>query len=596
MLTEQEVSQGLCADQFRKTLILNQETHTWTLEGKILTFITSDEGLAWTSVSELTDVDFGEDDEEVKPSLDLTGSISSKGPTDAIGDVGDSGSLAKQLRFAHRSTSGRFLPRRVPDPARVSTLRKSVRAASALVPSPSVSDKNSAICQTTPFLETGSAHSNSLSRTPIQSSSRSGLVVLIKRRAKVTQTESSEQSSIQTTNTDRPNIAPSATATVPPPSNILKRVSRPSSRKKEMENAARFAKRRRIDEFERPSIHQVPRSSTNGPESNGVPDDWDTHRANSLRVEVSTQTMSMPIATEQGTQTDDTRIGSEVNAVRDRVIPDSTCMTTATITNRTTTDVAIQAEVNPLRDDNGHQTEGSGVVDGCAAEIQNNLTLAVDNLVSSRMISLTRALKQSSEPGPTSGSGTNRSSLTLCESSAVSSTKGASGMDRHLVNGLFDEVRLLREESHAREQKTREDMRELRHLHNVEVDSLRRRLAYLESQSHEQVVSHCDTRRAAGEPFRGQSHISGNSTTIPPRLENKHYHFPDDDIPSSSFGVRSLRSPGPPVPGPFSIGNGFSGRFHSTRNGNDMDEESPLPSKAQRKSHIISFSRPSVTG
>jgi len=553
----------------------------------MLSFIISDEGPAWTSVSELTDVDFGEDDEEVKPPLDLMGSTSVEGPTEPF----DSYSLDKRPRFTPRSSSGRFLPRKVPDPTRVSTLRKSTRTASALVPSPSVSNANSAIRQTTSLPETGLSQGNSSSQTPIQSNSRSGLVVLIKRRAQVTQTESSEQSSIQTAKADRSDIAPSVTdPTQPvPPSNILKRVSR-LRRKKESENAT-SAKRRRIDEFDltQHSLQQAPRSLTNGPESNGIPYDSNTQRTNSIRVEVSAQTtVSMPITIEQGTQT-------EVNTVRDRAIRDSTRMPTATIANKITADVAIQAELNPLRDDKGHQM-GRGIVDGCTAEIQNNLTLVVDNLVSSRMISLTRALKQSSEPGPTSGSGTNSSSLTLCESSALSSTKGASGMDRQLVNGLFDEVRLLRVESHAREQKTREEMRALRHLHNVEVDSLRRRLAYLESQSHEQVVRDCDTRRA-GEPFRGQTHISGNSTAIPPRLGDKHYHFPDDDIPSSSFDVRSLRSPDHPVPGPFSNGNGLSGRFLSTmRNGNDMDEDSPLPSKAQRKSHIIAFSRPSAIG
>ena len=336
-------------------------------------------------------------------------------------------------------------------------------------------------------------------------------------------------------------------------------------------------------------------AATNASKPNGVPY---TQRANFLHEDSVQTTPTIPIAIEQGTQTD-VCIGSEMNVDRDVMRRDSTAMPAATAT-KATADIAIQAELIPLRDVNSLKNPRNGIMEGYTTEIQNDLSLVVDNLVSSRLVSLMRALKQSSEPTPTLGSGTDSSSPTLCENSAlVSTSRGASGTDHNLVNGLFDEMRLLREEAHSREQRTREEMRALRYLHNAEVDSLRRRLAYLESQSHDQPVKGCDTRRAAAEPsYRsGQTHqSSGNRSTIPPRLGDKQHHFPDDQMPSSSI-VGSLRSPDPPVPEPFSNGNGFSGRLFSTnRSRNDMEQDSPLPSKTQRKSHIIAFSRPSAIG
>jgi hypothetical protein len=180
---------------------------------------------------------------------------------------------------------------------------------------------------------------------------------------------------------------------------------------------------------------------------------------------------------------------------------------------------------------------GNGIVDGCTAEIQNNLSLVVDNLVSSRMISLTRALKQSSEPGPLRGVALIvprppcAKVLPFPRPGELLVWTATWSMDCSTRSGCFARKHMPENKGH------REEMRALRHLHNVEVDSLRRRLAYLESQSHEQVVR--DSGKA-GEVLGGETAYNGNRPTMPPRLGDKHYHFPDDDIPSSSFDVRSL--------------------------------------------------------
>jgi hypothetical protein len=73
---------------------------------------------------------------------------------------------------------------------------------------------------------------------------------------------------------------------------------------------------------------------------------------------------------------------------------------------------------------------------------------------------------------------------------------------------------------------------------------------------------------------------------MPSRFGDERHQFR-----AASFGA-PLRTLDRPVSGP-SNGNDFSRRYLS-RSGNDMEEDNPLPSKAQRKSHIIAFSRPSV--
>ncbi|KAF9523688.1 hypothetical protein CPB83DRAFT_862482 [Crepidotus variabilis] len=52
-----------------------------------------------------------------------------------------------------------------------------------------------------------------------------------------------------------------------------------------------------------------------------------------------------------------------------------------------------------------------------------------------------------------------------------------------MVNTLMDEIKALREEFLAKEQKEKEELHSMRQLHSAEVDALRRRLAYLESRA-----------------------------------------------------------------------------------------------------------------
>lgn len=610
-LTEQEINLGLDPDQLRKTLVFDREIHTWSLEGNTLTFITSDEGHGWTSVSELTDIDL-EEDEDVKPSTHVIGNIDGfivppKRTSESLRT--DSGSSTEQPKLVvHRqphknddiSESGMSATpaSKVPNLPRLSSLRKSARTTSALRSSPS------GIHPTTPQ----GVPSSHLIQTPIRSSQSSqSLVVLIKRRAPLISTKKSVQ---RNRSLEGPNIESSSAPDLLQPASassaLSKRVSRPSLKKRGIENDGTSAKRRRIDEFENGNgtdnipaqtfAHQAPLLSTNSSEPNNTffnsvqPSERSEgviQCVKPMQVEVSVQTTPVITSVDQGTQTNNIWAGSEVDTDRDVVIRDSTGFPSATIAKRATFDIAVQAELNPSRDDRSHQM-GNGITDDCTSEMQNNLSFVVDNLVSTRLLSLTRGLKQSTEDGPMLGSATDRTSSPVCGSATSSSMRGTSGADGHFVNALFDELRLLREEAHAREQRIKDEMRALRQLHNAEVDSLRRRLAYLESQSHDQAGRGYDTRRAAGEYSYsgGQTHSNADDRTMPSRFGDERHQFR-----AASFGA-PLRTLDRPVSGP-SNGNDFSRRYLS-RSGNDVEEDNPLPSKAQRKSHIIAFSRPSV--
>ena len=554
----------------------------------------------WSSASELTDVDLEEEVEEVKPSLGATSNSRSK----ILGrDPGSSSKRPNARRPYNNNKTPESGPRRIPDPARLSTLRNFATSVSDRVSSPPISNLLTAPVSKPPA-QTGSSTNPTQTSITSSPSSRS-LVVLIKRRPPVVQAESSAVGPSQVRNADMPSTPAGGRDSIKRPI-----ISVLGPRQTGLENdTARSPKRRRIDgsddrgEGSSQALGYRPiSSSTNGvvvPSLSTTKRSVGVQLTNCARAEASVQATPVTVRIEQGSQTDTVNSGSQPTYDRRVSTSDSSRLPTTTVAAY---DIAVQAEASPSKNVSPAKTRLTEM-DVSMGEVRDNLSFVVDKLVSSRLLSLTRALKSSSEPSSENGNGTNGTSLPLFGGSGTSSATRTSnsGADGHSLNALFDELRLLREEAHAREQRAMEEMRALRHLHNVEVDSLRSRLAYLESQ----VAREYETTRRTVVGEHSARSGADNRTYMPPepRLGDKHNHFRGDDklVParsSSSFGTRPFVSP---MDGPIagsSQSNGFGGRYPSmTRSGNDGEfEECPLPSKAQRKSHIIAFPRPSVAG
>ena len=251
-------------------------------------------------------------------------------------------------------------------------------------------------------------------------------------------------------------------------------------------------------------------------------------------------------------------------------------------------------------------------------EDRANLYLLVDNIVSSKMLSLNQSLNflkpsvnlDDRTPGIGSESSTQVGSPNPTEPySSLSSIPNGSGnnADGSTINNLLAEIKALREEASARERRAKDEWESLRRLHSVEVDALRRRLAYLESQA----LTPLDifSRRyppyaaeysmdsasappskyyngAEGEDLRQRHHSSGV-----PRVES-YRHFPNHERYSTAHEAEKGAS--------ITFSRSFSptifinGRKDIPVSGSEranVDEEGPLPIKSQRKQHIIGFSR-----
>ncbi|KAF8886686.1 hypothetical protein CPB84DRAFT_1537788 [Gymnopilus junonius] len=212
----------------------------------------------------------------------------------------------------------------------------------------------------------------------------------------------------------------------------------------------------------------------------------------------------------------------------------------------------------------------------------SNLSLLVDNLVSAKMMavmdSMVKARAAAKAPPSTSPDQPDQvTSPTERESSPAESHGSV------LISTLLDELKAMKEETRLRVQREKEEMEAIRQLHSAEVDALRRRLSYLESQNRyfesgvklrERSASlhggsnghtiHTPTRTRSPAPMEGVAPTPGASIAGGARGEN---------------GAKTNPTPTPTSERTYS--------FSRERGEDDL----PLPIKSQRKHHI-SFPRP----
>ncbi|CAA7263915.1 unnamed protein product [Cyclocybe aegerita] len=242
--------------------------------------------------------------------------------------------------------------------------------------------------------------------------------------------------------------------------------------------------------------------------------------------------------------------------------------------------------------------------------MRSNLLDVVENLVSAKMLALTQGMVKAKQNGG-SISGTET------PNALASPTLGGHASQPFVINTLMDEIKSMREETRVREQRDKEEMEAMRQLHSAEVDALRRRLSYLESQHrHGESSSSSATRYRSSSAHSlhfdsGSSHLSAPVLGEPVengRLSRQRYHQPNgrfspsysgpgDSADTSSSHAFSplLRTTNPgdapesggamPTPTPSERSYSF------TRPGLDIDEDMPLPIKSQRKQHIMALAR-----
>ncbi|KAH9476553.1 hypothetical protein JR316_0010465 [Psilocybe cubensis] len=235
-------------------------------------------------------------------------------------------------------------------------------------------------------------------------------------------------------------------------------------------------------------------------------------------------------------------------------------------------------------------------IDPCAAEMSSNLSLLVNNLVSVKMLSLVGDMVK----GKSKDTSAADPDISIRSMSPVIPSS-----DSFAINNIMDEVKALKDEARAREQRDKEEIMALRQLHSAEVDALRRRLSYLESQSR-----YLDSDRYRSSSHHEEYHISA------PVGNDHHYHneggrhsrsrqpafhsasarvhrspvVGDGDQPHSQSHTpvpdRDRNGTGPssssssnPMPTPLNSERSFS----FTRPGTDREDDIPLPIKSQRK-------------
>lgn len=255
-------------------------------------------------------------------------------------------------------------------------------------------------------------------------------------------------------------------------------------------------------------------------------------------------------------------------------------------------------------------------------EIRDNLSLLVDNLVSAKMLAVMQSMVVAT---PLSTSHKSLIDLSTDPPIAVGSPRtlpqpSLSSSSPLPESTFLEELRLLREETLTREERDKYEMRSLRQLHSAEIEALRQRLAYLESQSRS-LVGPRGTSPPPSSNHRHHAHLGPYSATFGPddydqRYGRKGNHVtPADPIISQSpspFYAPSRPTPeGGHIfdqPGRAGIyGGSFNGvgvmhvmptptpseRSYTTSRHRPLnaDEDFPLPIKSQRKQHNMAFQR-----
>jgi hypothetical protein len=233
--------------------------------------------------------------------------------------------------------------------------------------------------------------------------------------------------------------------------------------------------------------------------------------------------------------------------------------------------------------------------------MSSNLSLLVNSMVSAKMLAVMENMaKNKSKEG------------TVSDSDPLQRRLFSPPVAASSVTDLLEEFKAMKEDALAREQRDKEELQALRELHSAEVDALRRRLYYLESQNR---LPESSTSASASARYRSSSSNSAQGENS----HRNHHHISapvpkdrNDEGPSTSRQQHphpnghskaspveetssSLSSPSrtavtakTPMPTPTPPERTYSFALPNR----ERDDEIPLPIKSQRKQHIM-FPRPS---
>ncbi|PPQ81955.1 hypothetical protein CVT25_014684 [Psilocybe cyanescens] len=247
-------------------------------------------------------------------------------------------------------------------------------------------------------------------------------------------------------------------------------------------------------------------------------------------------------------------------------------------------------------------------IDPRASEMSSNLSLLVNNLVSVKMLSLVGDMVK----------GKTKETSVIDPDASIRSMSPAvmQASDSFALSNLFEEVKAMKDEARAREHRDKEEMLAMRQLHSAEVDALRRRLSYLESQNRylDSVNSNNDRHRSSSAhsghgdghggyhistPIVGDHHSDGgrhsrqrnpyssasariHHSPVAGEADHPHTHTPGSSS-GDRTGAGASNSSSNLMPTPAHSERSFS----FTRPGGDRDEEIPLPIKSQRKHNMF---------
>ncbi|KAF9547398.1 hypothetical protein CPC08DRAFT_823657 [Agrocybe pediades] len=229
------------------------------------------------------------------------------------------------------------------------------------------------------------------------------------------------------------------------------------------------------------------------------------------------------------------------------------------------------------------------VADVRTREMSSNLSLFVDNLVSAKMLALMEGMAKSKVKDLVGSSTTLSLDIEQCDRN-VSPTAmvpphppppPAPSADPFIIANLVDELRALKGEMRDKERRERQEMEEMRRLHVAEVDALRRRLSYLESQTRYFETQQAQAQSSHGHGGAGGHHGHGQGHSL------NHGHASGSgsgmaNHRSSSTHSEDRRKDGATTPSTVSERS-----YAFTR---PEPDELPLPIKSQRKN--LSFPRP----
>jgi len=228
--------------------------------------------------------------------------------------------------------------------------------------------------------------------------------------------------------------------------------------------------------------------------------------------------------------------------------------------------------------------------------MSSNLSLLVNNLVSAKMLAVMENMAKNKPKEST----VSESDLLRLSSPPVAGSS---------VTDVLEEFKVMKEEALAKEQRDKEELQALRELHSAEVDALRRRLYFLESQnrhpeSNTSVSANARYRSTSSNSAHGENnlhhhhHISApvprDRNEGPTNNRQKYPHTsehsqvsPVEEV-ASSPSSRTAVTAKKPIPTPTPPERTYSFTLPSR----ERDDEIPLPIKSQRKQHIM-FPRPS---